>query len=303
MNLFLVGGFDYFTDQLVNGLNTGSIYALVAIGYTMVYGIIRLINFAHGEIMMFGAYFAYYLITMPIFGTLPFLVVILLSMILAALLGMSIEYIGYRKLRKATRISALITAIGMSLFLQNLAQIIFGSDFKRMPVSISTEPINILGKSVAPLTVYTVVLTVIFMVLLSLFVKFTKAGTAMRAVSMDKDAARLMGINIDKTITLTFAIGSALGALGGIFYTMAFSQVYPTVGMMPGLKAFIAAVFGGIGSISGAMIGGYFIGIFEVMTKAYISKELADAIVFSVLIFILLFKPTGLLGKNLKEKV
>ncbi|MCF7926700.1 MAG: branched-chain amino acid ABC transporter permease [Candidatus Izimaplasma sp.] len=293
---------ELFINQLINGLNTGSIYALVAIGYTMVYGIIKLINFAHGEIMMFGAYFAFVFAYM-IPWNLPFILIIIISMILAAIMGMLIERIAYKKLRKAPRISALITAIGMSLFLQNLALLIFGASYKRMRPLVSTEPVHLFGFNISKLTLITIGLSVFFMMVLTFFIHKTKPGKAMRAVSQDKGAAILMGINIDNIISLTFAIGSALGALGGIFYAMAYSQIYPTLGVMPGLKAFIAAVFGGIGNITGAMVGGYLIGIIETMTKAYISKQWVDAIVFGLLILILLFKPSGLLGKSTKEKV
>lgn len=293
---------ELFIGQLINGLNLGSIYALVAIGYTMVYGIIRLINFAHGEIMMFGGYFAFYLaISFPF--DVPFIVVLVVSMTLAALMGLVIERIAYKRLRTAPRISALITAIGMSLFLQNLALLIFGPSPKVMPELISKTPIVIFGLNVPLITIYTISLSVGFMILLNFFIKKTKQGKAMRAVSQDKEAAMLMGINVNNTISLTFALGSALGALGGIFYGIAFSQVYPTLGMMPGLKAFVAAVFGGIGNIGGAMLGGYLIGIIETMTKAYISSKWSDALVFGILILVLLFKPSGLLGKNVKEKV
>lgn len=293
---------ELFINQLINALNLGSIYALVAIGYSMVYGIIRLINFAHGEIMMFGAYFAFiFAFSLPF--QLPFLVIVLLSMISAGVIGILIERIAYRKLRNAPRISALITAIGVSLFLQNLARLIFGTTPYVMQPIISTEPIRIGVFSISRLTVLTVVLSVIAMVLLSVFVKNTKQGKAMRAVSEDREAASLMGININRVISITFLIGSALGALGGVFYAMAFTQIQSSLGIMPGLKAFIAAVFGGIGNITGAMIGGYVIGIIETMTKAYISSKWVDAIVFGLLIFILLFKPTGLFGKNEKEKV
>lgn len=291
-----------FIEQLINGLNTGSIYALVAIGYTMVYGIIKLINFAHGEIMMFGAYFAFiFAYTLPF--DLPFLVVIIISMIFAALLGILLERIAYKKLRDAPRISALITAIGMSLFLQNLAQLIFGASYKKMDPLVSTEPVNIVGYEISRLTLITIGLSVFFMIILSIFIYKTKPGKAMRAVSQDTEAAKLMGININKIISLTFAIGSALGALGGIFYAMTYSQIDPTLGVMPGLKAFIAAVLGGIGNITGAVVGGYLIGIIETLVKAYISSKWVDVIVFGLLIGVLLFKPSGLFGKNVKEKV
>ncbi|MFK5884036.1 MAG: branched-chain amino acid ABC transporter permease [Candidatus Izemoplasma sp.] len=288
--------------QIINGLNTGSIYALVAVGYTMVYGIIKLINFAHGEIMMFGAYFAFIFATsLPI--NLPFIVIVVFAMALAALMGIVTEKLAYKKLRTAPRISALITAIGVSLFLQNLALLIFEPKPKVMPALISKEPVDIFGIDVPLVTIYTIVISIMMMLVLTYFVQKTKPGRAMRAVSQDKEAAMLMGINVDRIISLTFAIGSALGALGGIFYSIAFTQVYPTLGVMPGLKAFIAAVFGGIGNIFGAMIGGYTIGFIEAMTKGYISSQWSDAIVFGILILVLLFKPSGLLGKNVKEKV
>jgi branched-chain amino acid transport system permease protein len=293
---------DFFIGQIINGLNLGSIYALVAIGYTMVYGIIKLINFAHGELMMFGAYFAFYLAILFPFD-LPFIAILLVSMIIAAFMGIIIERVAYRRLRKAPRISALITAIGVSLFLQNLALLLFKAEPKVMPELVSKNPISILGVDIPTITLVTFGLSILFMVLLTLFIKKTKPGKAMRAVSQDKEAAMLMGINVNTVISLTFALGSALGAMGGIFYSVAFSQVYPTLGVMPGLKAFVAAVLGGIGSIGGAMVGGYTIGIVETFTKAYISSKWSDAIVFGILIFVLLFKPSGILGKNVKEKV
>lgn len=293
---------ELFINQLINGLNTGSIYALVAVGYTMVYGIIKLINFAHGEVMMFGAYFAFIFAFMLPFE-LPFAAIIIVTMIFAALMGILIERIAYKRLRNAPRISALITAIGMSLFLQNLALLIFGATPYVMKPLISTEPIVIFGFSIARLTILTIGLSIFFMVVLTLFIRNTKPGKAMRAVSQDKEAAILMGINVNSIISLTFALGSALGALGGIFYAMAYTNVESTLGVLPGLKAFIAAVFGGIGNIQGAMLGGYLIGLIETFVKAYISSKWVDAIVFGLLIVMLLFKPSGLLGKNVKEKV
>lgn len=293
---------DLFFQQLINALNAGSIYALVAIGYTMVYGIIKLINFAHGEIMMFGAYFAFIFASMFPFQ-LPVIVIIIISMVLSGVMGILVERIAYRKLRNAPRISALITAIGMSLFLQNVALLIFRPEPKVMPVLISKTQVNVFGLSVPILTLYTIGISALFMILLTVFVKQTKAGKAMRAVSEDQEAAKLMGINVNSIISLTFALGSALGALGGIFYAIAFTQVDPYLGVMPGLKAFVAAVLGGIGNIGGAMLGGYIIGAVETFTNAYISTRWADAIVFSILILVLLFKPSGILGKNTKEKV
>ena len=289
-----------FLQQLINGLSVGSIYAVIALGYTMVYGIIKLINFAHGEVMMMGAYFAF--ITVIATG-MPFYAVLIVSMILAALLGITIETLAYKPLRKAPRISALITAIGMSLFLQNLALVIFKADPKVMPAIIVKKPIMIGQLQIGTVTILTIVLSIFFMILLDFFIKKTKPGKAMRAVSEDKEASILMGINVNRTISITFAIGSALGALGGVLYAVAYTQVYPTMGIMPGLKAFVAAVLGGIGLIPGAMLGGFVIGMVETITKAYISSQWSDAIVFGILIVVLIFKPTGILGKNEREKV
>ncbi|MDP3386616.1 MAG: branched-chain amino acid ABC transporter permease [Eubacteriales bacterium] len=289
-----------FLQQLINGLSVGSIYAVIALGYTMVYGIIRLINFAHGDIMMMGAYFAF----ITVFATgMPFYMVLIVSMVLAAVLGVTIESLAYKPLRKAPRISALITAIGMSLFLQNLALVIFRADPKIMPAIIPKRPIMIGPIQIGTVTITTIALSIFFMVLLDFFVKKTKPGKSMRAVSEDKEASILMGINVNKTISITFAIGSALGALGGVLYSVAYTQVFPTMGVMPGLKAFVAAVFGGIGLIPGAMLGGFVIGMIETITKAYISSQWSDAIVFGILIIVLLIKPTGILGKNEREKV
>jgi branched-chain amino acid transport system permease protein len=289
-----------FLQQIINGLSVGSIYALIALGYTMVYGIIRLINFAHGEIMMMGAYFAF----VTVFATgMPFFAVLIVSMVLAALLGITIETLAYKPLRKAPRISALITAIGMSLFLQNLALVIFKADPKIMPAIIPKRPVMIGSIQIGTVTIVTILLSIFFMILLDFFVKKTKPGKSMRAVSEDKEASILMGINVNRTISITFAIGSALGALGGVLYSIAYTQVFPTMGVMPGLKAFVAAVLGGIGLIPGAMLGGFAIGMIETITKAYISSQWSDAIVFGILIIVLIIKPTGILGKNEREKV
>ncbi|MGI6109418.1 MAG: branched-chain amino acid ABC transporter permease [Eubacteriaceae bacterium] len=289
-----------FLQQVINGLNAGSIYALIAIGYTMVYGILKLINFAHGEIMMFGAYFAF--ISATYFGW-PAIAVILFSVGITAFLGFLVEFIAYRPLRSAPRLSMLITAIGMSMFLQNVALLIFGADPIVMPKIFPSAIFNIGGIDVSSVTLITIGLSVASMVLLQLFIKNTKEGRAMRAVSENQDAAVLMGIDVNRTISLTFIIGSALGALGGILYSTAYITIAPTMGTMPGLKAFIAAVLGGIGSIPGAMLGGFIIGMVETMIKAYISTTWADAIVFMILIIVLVVKPTGILGKNIKEKV
>ncbi len=293
---------EYFIQQLINGINLGSIFALIAIGYTMVYGIIKLINFAHGDMLMLGAYLSYIFITnFPI--EVPIIVLIALVMLLGGLFGILIEFLAYRKLRKAPRISALITAIGVSIFLENLAQKIFGATPKVQPQFISVDLINVFGIQISKLTIYTVFISITMMILLTIFIHKTKPGKAMRAVSQDQDAARLMGINVNRVISLTFALGSALGALAGVFYSVAYTRVSAYMGLMPGLKAFVAAVLGGIGSIGGAVLGGFLIGISETLTKAYISTEWADALVFVILIIVLLVKPTGILGKNVKEKV
>ena len=289
-----------FLQQLINGLSVGSIYALIALGYTMVYGIIRLINFAHGEIMMAGAYIAFLLATST---GLSFVPIMIISMVVSAIIGVLVEIVAYRPLRKAPRISVLITAIGVSFFLQNLALVLFKADPKIMPEIIEKKPITISALQVGTVTVTTLLLSILFMIGLDLFVKRTKPGKAMRAVSEDKDAAMLMGINVNRTISLTFAIGSALGALGGVLYAVMYTQVFPTLGVLPGLKAFVAAVLGGIGLIPGAVLGGFVIGMIETMTKAYLSTQWSDAIVFGLLILVLLVKPTGILGKNEKEKV
>jgi len=289
-----------FVQQLIFALRIGSIYAVIAIGYTMVYGIIKLINFAHGEIMVFGSYFAFLLAT---YSGLHFVWILLISMTLTAILGMIIEKVAYAPLRKAPRLSALITAIGMSFLLQNIMLLIFKSEPKRMPELISMTPFQVGNIQIDSITILTVGLSVLFMVFLQLFIKNTKPGKAMRAVSQDKEVAALMGINVNRIITLTFAIGSALGALGGILYSLMITQVYPTMGIMPGLKAFVAAVLGGIGIMPGAMLGGFLIGMVETFTKAYLSSSWADGIVFLILVIILLVKPAGLLGKNRKDKV
>ncbi len=289
-----------FFQQVINGLNSGSIYALIAIGYTLVYGILKLINFAHGEIMMFGAYFSFIVAATL---DMPFWFVIIFSMGLSAVLGMLVEFIAYRPLRQAPRLSALITAIGVSMFLQNVSLLIFGADPKVMPRIFPNIVFNIFGIEISSITLITIGLSVFFMILLELFINHTKQGRAMRAVSENQDAAVLMGINVNRTISITFLIGSALGALGGILYSTAYTNIAPTMGTMPGLKAFVAAVLGGIGSVPGAMLGGFLIGMIENMSKAYISTTWADAIVFLILIVVLLFRPTGIIGKDVKEKV
>ena len=287
-----------FFNQLINGISIGSVYALVALGYTMVYGIVKLINFAHGDIIMIGSYFI--LIFTKSIG-MPFWLSVIASMLFCAIFGILIEKIAYKPLRKAPRISALITAIGVSIFLQNVVTLI-----KADPVpfpSILSASFRILGTDVGYINIVTIIVSFGLMIILTLFVKYTKAGKAMRAVSEDEGASTLMGINVNNTIALTFAIGSALAAVGGGLYGISYKLIEPTIGSMFGLKAFIAAVIGGIGTIPGAVIGGLIMGLVETFTKAYISTNLTDVIVFAVLILILLFKPSGLLGKNVREKV
>ncbi|MFV0380110.1 MAG: branched-chain amino acid ABC transporter permease [Anaerorhabdus sp.] len=291
---------EQFFLQVINGLSIGSIYALVALGYTMVYGIAKLINFAHGEIIMVGSYVVFVIFVQL---KMPLLVAILASIIICALLGVLIEKVAYKPLRSASRISLLITAIGVSYLLQSLFQLIFSANPKSFPNIIDFAPIKIGSISIAANYWFTFVVSVIFMILLERFVKMSKTGRAMRAVSEDRGAAELMGINIDKTISITFAIGSGLAAIAGILYSSSYPLITPYMGSFLGIKAFIAAVLGGIGSIPGAVLGGFLLGLTESLSKAYISSQLADAIVFSVLILMLVVKPAGILGKNRKEKV
>ncbi len=287
--------------QLINGIALGSTYALIALGYTMVYGIIKLINFAHGEVYMLGAYFGFYAISIFKLPLIPSLIV---SMLLAILVGISLERIAYRPLRQSQRIAPLITAIGASLLLQSVAQISFGSDFKPFPSHvIPFKPIR-LGSIFMTNRQLIIFGTAIFlMIILHLIVNYTKLGKAMRAVSMDSEAARLMGIDIDKVISFTFALGSALAAAAGILVGILYNRIDPYMGIQPGLKAFVAAVLGGIGSIPGAVLGGFLMGIAENLVVAFGSSTYRDAVAFAVLIVILLIKPSGLLGKHSVEKV
>ena len=289
-----------FIEQLINGLRTGSIYALIAIGYTMVYGIAKMINFAHGDIIMVGAYALYFSIS--VLG-LPVPVALLLTVIVCSVLGVLIEKIAYKPLRKAPPLAVLITAIGMSFFLQSSSLLIFGSTPIPFQSVIPNENIKVGPVIISSITLVTLVVTAVAMILLTLFINKTKLGSAMRAVSEDKGAAELMGINVNSTISMTFAIGSALAAVAGILYISQYQSMKPTLGALPGIKAFVAAVLGGIGSIPGAMLGGILLGLIESVSKAYISTELADAIVFGVLIVVLLFRPSGLLGKKKIVKV
>mgnify|MGYP002542129018 FL=1 len=290
----------HFIQTLISGLSLGSIYALIALGYTMVYGIAKMLNFAHGDIIMIGAYAG--IVTVNQLG-LPPIVAVIVSVVICAGLGMLIEFLAYKPLRQAPPLSVLITAIGVSYLLQNLALIIFGSQQKAYPNLIELSSFTIGGVTVDGISVLTLLMTALIMVVLSFFINKTKLGKAMRAVSEDKNAASLMGISVNRTITLTFAIGSALAAFASIFYGMSYVYIKPTTGAMPGIKAFTAAVFGGIGSIPGAMLGGILLGMIEQFSKTYISTLWADAIVFGVLVLVLVVKPTGLLGKNINEKV
>jgi len=292
-----------FLQTLVSGLSLGSIYALIALGYTMVYGIAKMLNFAHGDIIMVGAYSV--IATVALSTNIPGIVAILVSIVVCTVLGVTIEFLAYRPLRKAPSLSVLITAIGVSYLLQNLALLIFGSAQKGFRVDIfeKIKPLYFGEVIINGITLVTLIVTVVIMIGLTLFINDTKMGKAMRAVSEDKEAAELMGISVNKTITVTFAIGSILAAIAAIFFGGAYTYIKPTTGSMPGIKAFTAAVFGGIGSIPGAMLGGIMLGLIEQFSKAYISTLWADAIVFLVLVLVLVVKPTGLLGKKISEKV
>lgn len=289
-----------FLQQVINGLSLGSIYALIALGYTMVYGIIKLINFAHGDIYMLGAYVAF--ITTTYFG-FSFFPAMIASMVVCGILGVLIERIAYKPLRHATRIAALITAIGVSYVLEYTTQYVMGSEVKTYPTLLSNASFTLGPVTISMQQVYIFTITIVLMITLQLIIKKTKMGRAMRAVSVDEDAAKLMGINVDTTISFTFLLGSSLAGVAGILVGIYYNSIDPLMGMIPGLKAFIAAVFGGIGSVPGAMIGGLFIGIAETMVVAYGSSLYRDAIVYLILILILIIKPDGLLGKNQREKV
>ena len=290
-----------FLDHLINGLSLGSIYAIIALGYTMVYGIAKMLNFAHGDVIMIGAYIAF--CGLQYWGIPPVLA-ILLAMVFCTVLGVTIEGFAYRPLRQATSLAVLITAIGMSYLLQNIALMIWGANPRSFPTTFINGSNFRLGQlNISSATLFTIAANVIIMVTLTLFTSRTKLGKAMRCVSEDRGAAELMGINVNRTISLTFAIGSALAAIAGVLLCSSYPILQPTTGSMPGIKAFTAAVFGGIGSIPGAMLGGILLGVIEIFGKAYISTELGDAIVFAVLIIVLLVRPTGLLGKPIREKV
>lgn len=290
-----------FLSYLINGLGLGSVYAIIALGYSMVYGIAKMLNFAHGDIIMVGAYVSFFVMV----GTgLPFPVAALAAVCVCIILGVLIERLAYKPLRQATSLAVLITAIGVSYFLQNAAQLMWGSDTKIYPNIISGSLSLFGGKlSISWLTIITILVCLVIMGCLILFINRTKTGQAMRACSEDKGAATLMGINVNRIISITFAIGSGLAAIAAVLLCATYPSVYPTLGSMPGIRAFTAAVFGGIGSIPGAFLGGILLGVIETLAKAYISTQLSDAIVFAVLIIVLLIRPTGLLGRKISEKV
>ncbi|MGX7013212.1 branched-chain amino acid ABC transporter permease [Vagococcus silagei] len=287
-------------QQFINGLSLGSVYALLALGYTMVYGIIKLINFAHGEVYMIGAYVGYYVINTFKLGLVPTLII---SMVICAILGVLIEYFAYRPLRKSTRIAALITAIGVSFLIQSLMIYFVGADTLPFPQIIDNQNYDLGLFEISKIQIIILLTSLNLMVLLQLIVQKTKMGKAMRAVSVDADAAKLMGINVNHTISFTFAIGSSLAAAGGILIGLYYNSIDPMMGVAPGLKAFIAAVFGGIGIIPGAALGGFLIGLIETFISALGFTAYRDAAVYVILIIILLVRPAGLLGKNVKEKV
>ena len=291
-----------FLSYLVRGISLGSVYALIALGYTMVYGIAKMLNFAHGDIIMVGGYIVYFAFCKN--GMNPILAIVL-AMVLCTVLGMTIERIAYRPLREAPSLAVLITAIGVSYFLQNGAMLLWTSNPKSFTSVVPFDPISLFGGAlqISAETVITIIVSVVIMLVLIWFVNNTTPGHAMQAVSEDRGAATLMGINVNGIIALTFAIGSGLAAVAGALLLSSYPTLVPTTGAMPGIKAFVAAVFGGIGSIPGAFIGGILLGVIENLSKAYISTQLSDAIVFLVLIVVLLVKPTGLLGKKINVKV
>ena len=291
-----------FISYLVNGISLGSVYALIALGYTMVYGIAKMLNFAHGDVIMIGAYVAFTAVS----GMgMPPVVGVLLSVVACTVLGVLIERIAYKPLRKASKLAVLITAIGVSYFLQNVALLIYGANTKSFTSVVTIPALKLMDDKlvISGETIVTVVACLIIMAGLMTFMKYSKSGRAMLAVSEDSGAAQLMGVNVNATISMTFAIGSGLAAIAGLLLCQTYPTLTPYTGAMPGIKAFVAAVFGGIGSIPGAMVGGILLGVIEIFGKAYISSQVADAICFAVLIVVLLVKPTGLFGKNIQEKV
>lgn len=291
-----------FLTYLIKGISLGSIYAIIALGYTMVYGIAKMLNFAHGDVIMVGAYICFY--AMMSFG-LPPVIAVILAMLVCTVLGVVIERLAYKPLRQAPSLAVLITAIGVSYFLQNAAQLLWTTNPKVFTSVVGDGSVKFFGGqlSVSYVTIVTIAACLVIMVALVWFTNRTKMGKAMRACSEDKGAAQLMGINVSTTISVTFAIGAALAAIAGVLLCSAYPTLMPTTGSMPGIKAFTAAVFGGIGSIPGALVGGILLGIIEIFANAYISTELSNAIVFAVLIIVLIVRPSGLLGKQTNEKV
>lgn len=291
-----------FLNNLINGISLGSVYAIIALGYTMVYGIAKMLNFAHGDIIMVGGFTTFTVVSTM--GGSPLLGV-LAAVVVCTVLGVTVERVAYRPLRGASPLAVLITAIGVSYLLQNVALLIFGSNARQFTSVVNVPPLKLAGGalSISGVTIVTIAACIIIMIGLMLFINKTKIGQAMLAVSEDRGAATLMGINVNGTIAVTFAIGSALAAIAGVLLCSAYPSLTPYTGSMPGIKAFVAAVFGGIGSIPGALIGGVLLGVIENLAKAYISSQLSDAIVFSVLIIVLLVRPTGILGKKISEKV
>ena len=289
-------------QHLINGISIGAVYAIIALGYTMVYGIAKMLNFAHGDVIMVGAYISFCVTN---YLGLPAIVSVVAAMLVCTILGIIIEGLAYKPLRGASSLAVLITAIGVSYFLQNAAQLIWTSAPKNFTSVVTMQPIHLFDNRIVITgeVILTVVVSALVMVGLTLFTGKTKTGKAMRAVSEDRDAAQLMGINVNRTISTTFAIGSALAAIAGVLLCSTVPTLQPTTGSMPGIRAFTAAVFGGIGSIPGAMLGGILLGLIETFAKVYISTQFSDAIVFFVLIIILLVKPAGLLGKRVQEKV
>ena len=287
-----------FMTYLISGLGLGSVYAIIALGYSMVYGIAKMLNFAHGDVIMVGAFAAFFSMR----AGLPLPLTLIAAILICMALGVTIERLAYKPLRQASKLAVLITAIGVSYFLQNAALLLWGSDTKIFP-QVLTGSISVGGLTISVITIVTILACIVIIVALSLFINKTRTGRAMRACSEDKGAASLMGINVNRIISITFAIGSGLAAVASVLLCSAYPSVYPTLGSMPGIKAFTAAVFGGIGSIPGAFLGGILLGVIENLAKAYISTQMSDAIVFGVLIIVLLIRPTGLLGKKISEKV
>ena len=289
-----------FLSFLISGLSLGSIYAIIALGYTMVYGIAKMLNFAHGDVIMVGSYICFFAMMRY---NLPPVVGVILAMIICTILGMVIERMAYKPLRQAASLAVLITAIGVSYFLQNAAQLLWTSSPKVFPSIVGNGKITLGSLTISHVTLLTLAANLVIMFCLTWFTGNTKMGKAMRACSEDKGAAQLMGIDVNRTISMTFAIGSGLAAVAGVLLCSAYPTLVPTTGSMPGIKAFTAAVFGGIGSIPGAFLGGVLLGVIETFSKAYISTQLSDAVVFSVLIIVLLVRPAGLIGKTINEKV